>query len=300
MIGRLVLAVLFALCAGCSCSADPGNGGDGGSSRDATAQGLDASGLDAARPDAMRPDATASAEVCDRIDNDRNGIIDDIDVGGDGVCDCLSIATLGVRGNAGVGDVFESWLRARSTNGVVDLANGELTAEVLAPFQVIVAQNVSGGEYSDEEVAALDAWIRGGGGFMTLIGYADPSERTNANRMLASSGLSYGPDPVLYVGGSTAPVTTWHPHPVSEMVTRLGADNGYAVLGGGTLIAEEGGVPMLRAVELGQGRVLVWGDEWITFDSEWTGHPDYQVERFWLNALKWLSPPTECQVPILI
>ena len=65
-------------------------------------------------------------------------------------------------------------------------------------------------------------------------------------------------------------------------------------------VADEGGFTVLRAVELGAGHVIVFGDEWISFDSEWTGHPDYQVERFWLNALKWMSPPTECQVPILI
>ena len=45
-----------------------------------------------------------------------------------------------------------------------------------------------------------------------------------------------------------------------------------------------------RAPTLGKGHVFVWCDEWITFDSEWTQQPDYQVGRFWLNSLKWLSP----------
>ncbi len=31
---------------------------------------------------------------------------------------------------------------------------------------------------------------------------------------------------------------------------------------------------------------------------EWADTQDQQVEHFWLNLLKWLSPPTECQVPI--
>jgi hypothetical protein len=42
----------------------------------------------------------------------------------------------------------------------------------------------------------------------------------------------------------------------------------------------------------------VWGDEWITYDSEWQDVEDQQVELFWLNILKWLSPPMTCQVPI--
>jgi len=44
--------------------------------------------------------------------------------------------------------------------------------------------------------------------------------------------------------------------------------------------------------------VEVWGDEWITYNSEWIEHPDYQVERFWVNSIKWLSPINECQVPV--
>ncbi len=39
--------------------------------------------------DAFRVDTNPSPEVCDGIDNDGNGIIDDVDVGHDGVCDCL-------------------------------------------------------------------------------------------------------------------------------------------------------------------------------------------------------------------
>src|SRR5688572_27866135 len=139
---------------GCSCSNGTLSGNDSGttSGTDARAgDGSSISNIDAAPP---------SPEVCDPIDNDRNGIIDDVDVGGDGVCDCLSLATLGVRGTAGVGDVFEAWLRTRSSNGVVNLGAEELTAARLAPFQVIVAQDLRGRDYSDAEVAALDAWIR--------------------------------------------------------------------------------------------------------------------------------------------
>ena len=43
---------------------------------------------------------------------------------------------------------------------------------------------------------------------------------------------------------------------------------------------------------------MVWGDEWLTYDSEWTQHPEYQLELFWLNAIKWLTPAKDCQVAI--
>jgi hypothetical protein len=240
-------------------------------------------------------------EKCDGIDNDGNGVIDDVDVGHDGICDCLRIATLGARGTAGVGDVFASWLSSRSDTGATDLAGATLTASLLAGYQVVVVQDVHGigRDYSPDEVAALKAWVEGGGGVMTLIGYADTSERSNVNLLLASFGISYGPEPILAkTGGSTVPITEWTPHPLTLDVTKVGIDNGYPVNGGGTLIARGGGWDVARAATPGKGHVFVWGDEWITFDSEWKDHPDYQVERLWLNAIKWLTPTKECQVAL--
>ena len=87
-------------------------------------------------------------------------------------------------------------------------------------------------------------------------------------------------------------------HPVTAGVTQIGVDNGYPVAGSGTTIATEQGHDLLKAQEVGAGHVLMWGDEWITYDSEWTGHPEYQVEVFWINAIKWLTPAMDCQVPI--
>lgn len=127
-------------------------------------------------------------EVCDGVDNDGDGIIDNVDKNKDGVCDCLLIATLGVKGGSGQGDVLAAWLTARSDTGATDLADQTLTPELLAKFQVIVAQ--------------------------------------------------------------------------------------------------------------GKGHVFLWGDEWITYNSEWNDHPDYQVQLLWLNAIKWLTAAGECQVAI--
>ena len=156
-----------------------------------------------------------------------------------------------------------------------------------------------GREYSEDEVAALQGWIEAGGGFMTLIGYAGSEERANVNQLLVPTGIQYDSAPIL-AGSPTIPVTEWEPHPVSDMVTQVGVDNGYEVIGEGDVLARESGFVLLRAKDMGSGKVLVWGDEWITYDSEWTEHPEYQLERFWLNAIKWLTPATECQVPIII
>jgi hypothetical protein len=238
---------------------------------------------------------------CDGIDNDQNGIIDDVDIGKDGICDCLKIATLGLAGQWGDGDVFSKWLDDRSVLGATGLNDQLLTAALLDQFQVIVIQDVSkiGRSYAPAEVSALESWLRQGGGLMTLIGYGDASEIVNVNTLLAPLGASYGSQQILAKqGGSTVPISQWVPHPVTKGVSLLGVDNGYPVQGAGSPLASEQGFDVLRAAEIAQGKLLFWGDEWITYDSEWTGHPEYQVELFWLNAIKWLTPADQCQVPI--
>ena len=257
----------------------------------------------------------ASSEICDGIDNDGDGVIDNIDKDGDGVCDCLRIATLGYSGEWGTGDVFSQWLKGKSFQGATALEGTVLTADVLASFHVIVVQDVREGSpgtsgighgigrtYSADEIEALKQWVSKGGGLMTLTGYADSSELTNVNSLLAPFGLSYGTNSILFGGGGqTAAVTHWATHPLTEGVSKVGVDNGYPVLGGGTLIAWEPNVDesnVARAVPFELGHVFAWGDEWITYDSEWTQHTDYQVGRFWLNSLKWLPPGDFCQVAI--
>ena len=240
-------------------------------------------------------------EACDGVDNDSNGIIDDVDKNSDGVCDCLLIATLGVKGTSGQGDVFAAWLTTRSNNGATDLGDQILTPELLAKYQVIVAQNVSRNHaYSAEEAAALSAWVNQGGGFMTLIGYSPtPGEALNVNRLLAPFAMQYTDRQILpKIGRNTIPITMWNPHPIDTGVLQVGVDNGYPVEGMGTVIATGGGYDVGKVQVLGQGHVFVWGDEWVTYNSEWTGHPDYQVQLFWLNSIKWLTVAGECQIVI--
>jgi hypothetical protein len=242
-----------------------------------------------------------SEDTCDGIDNDNDGVIDDVDVGQDGICDCLRIATLGEPGRWGQGDIFSAWLDARSDNGAVHLHDAVLEAAELDKHQVIVVQDVSvlSRSYAQSEIDALRAWVEAGGGLMTLIGYDDPDEIPNVNSLLAPLGLSYGSQPILQKqGGSTIPVTGWVAHPTTQGVSRIGVDNGYPVQGGPQTVASEGGFDVAKAVEVGAGHVFVWGDEWITYDSEWSGHPEYQVELFWLNVIKWLTPVDQCQVAI--
>jgi hypothetical protein len=250
-------------------------------------------------------------ETCDGIDNDGNGIVDDVDAGGDGVCDCLNIATLGHIGPwSSGGNIFATWLNARSPQGAVSLGDQVITPELLAPFQIVVSLHVAteaingngrmvpaNHPYSDTEVAAFQGWVQAGGGVMTTIGYAgnEAAEVVNVNRLLASVGMGYSTTRL----GLDDFVQQWDPHPVTEGVRNINTDNGVEPEGSGMTVAHgTNNQVALQVIQAGGGRVVVWGDEWITYDSEWEDVRDQQVELFWLNILKWLSPPNECQVPI--
>lgn len=240
--------------------------------------------------------------TCDGKDDDLNGVIDDVDAAGDGVCDCLAIATLGLHGEWGEGDVFTGWLSERSTTPVVALADAELTADLLEPFQVLVIEDVSamhneGLSFSAAEAQVLWDWVRQGGGLMTLIGYSDAGEINNVNALLGAFSLAYDSTQVVQGEGAAVSIEEFFEHPVSKGVTQVGADNGYPTSGQGTTVAAQDGYDMGKAVVIGDGHVLVWGDEWVTYEDEWRGDTTYQVERFWLNTLDWLARANECHVP---
>ena len=135
---------------------------------------------------------------------------------------------------------------------------------------------------------------------MTTIGYADyPQEVDNINRLLSPYDMSYDSRPVLQKqGNQTRPITVWQTHPTTDGISAVGVDNGYEVMGSRTFIAEEQNISMAEVYTAGNGNIFVWGDEWICYDSEWQNLSDYQVERFWLNIIKWLTPEDECQVSI--
>src|SRR6476661_8641828 len=82
------------------------NAGGGGRSGSGAAAASGSSGGAAARGGSAARGGTtgsgggsgAAREVCDGKDNDGNGVTDDVDAQGDGVCDCLNIATIGEIG----------------------------------------------------------------------------------------------------------------------------------------------------------------------------------------------------------
>jgi hypothetical protein len=94
-------------------------------------------------------------------------------------------------------------------------------------------------------------------------------------------------------------IKSWVAHPVTQGVTNIFTQNGIEDNGEGTILAHDSANRVaLQVIEHGAGHAIMWADEWITYDNLWQDVQDQQVERLWLNMLKWLSPPKECQVPI--
>ncbi len=246
-------------------------------------------------------------ETCDGKDNDGNGLIDDVDVGGDGICDCLNIGTIGTIGPWSTGgDIFKTWLKARSPIGVVSLGDGVLTKEKLAGLDVIVVLRTDTAALQDDpphhafsaaEVKVFSDWVKAGGGVMTTIGYNsdETAEVVNVNTLLA-------PFAVGYVNNDNVQglVDKWEKHPIAEGILKINTDNGVPIKpSDATLVATTpNGVTAMVTKTVASGRVIVWADEWITYDSEWQDTADQQVERLWLNIFKWLTPGKRCQVPV--
>jgi hypothetical protein len=247
-----------------------------------------------------------NGERCDGRDNDDNGRIDDADVENDGVCDCLKLASIGRPGAYGEGDLqFRTWPNAMAQNHVVSLEGAELTDKLLADIDVLIVLNVStvadvAGErphhaFTDQEVESLARWVRAGGGVFTTSGYSGEvdTEVVNVNKLLAPFKLAYSPSKY----GLNGIVADWTKHPVTDGVQRVYIEVGAQPDGTEALTLAKDATEhvALQVPTDAAAKVIVWGDEWITYASQWQAESNQQVERFWVNAITWLSRDSSCQ-----
>ena len=168
---------------------------------------------------------------------------------------------------------------------------------MLAPYQVIIVQDVSHNHaYSADEVKALEDWVDHGGGLMTLAGYSlATTEVDNVNRLLAPFSMSYLTHHILakgsrchHCGGhDVEPTPNWPAALPGAWCWLPVTGNGIAT-GGGYRARDGCNWPCLRVVGIVR----------ITYNSEWDSHPDYQVQTFWVNAVKWLTAAAQCEVSI--
>ncbi len=268
--------------------------GCGGKSKTAKTPDADSTldGAVDATADANACEPTAATELsCNQIDDDCDGIVDNVDVGEDGINDCLRIGILGSAGTFGSSN-FTAWLNSKGT--VVTRISGDdadnITAAILANYDVIILDALTR-TYNESEGQALYDFVEAGGGVMSMTGYgASTPDWDNPNSLLAKFGLAY--DGSLYSG----PVTMFdESHPIVAGLTSVTFSGGRIITeienvtaGTNTTVATLAAGDVGVVQELGAGRVFVWGDEWIEFDSEWSSMP--QIPLFWANILGWLAP----------
>ena len=246
---------------------------------------------DAANPDAMSGDGAcvSTPETCNKLDDDCNGLVDDIDIAADGINDCRRIAILGTAGVFGSSD-FVAWLTGNGVNVVRihTTLTASITPFLLAQYEVLLLDRLTHA-YSAGEAALLTEWVEAGGGLISLTGYTGgPSDLINPGSLLAPLGVEYI-NPLL-----NQDVVDFVPHVTTSSLARVTFSGGFRVArtplvgtATATYIASLATGPVGIAVERGEGRAFVWGDEWVTFDSEWRNGPD--IRRFWINVLGWVE-----------
>ena len=249
---------------------------------------VDAGSMDASATDSGCVPVSGTEMTCDDIDDDCNGLVDDIDVGGDGIYDCLRIALIGNAGSHGSSN-FNAWLTMQGT--VVDRlgtsAADPFETATIASYDVVILDQLVR-DYTPDEAAVLAAFVEGGGGVMSMSGYTGGAGDFRANTLYLGIGLEY------IAGLRNGPVTTFHVHPTTSGLTSVSFLGGFRINevtgvtgGANTVVAELADGPAAMAQERGAGRVFVWGDEWVQFDSEWSSMPE--IQQFWVNVLGWLS-----------
>ena len=244
------------------------------------------------------PDCTPVTETCNDLDDDCNGIVDDVDVGGDGICDCLNIAIFGNKG-ANPSAQFEAWLEAQGTQvDRIQTDNTPLSKAILDKYDIVILDWLVR-NYTPQEAALVADWVGTGGGLMSLTGHVNNNTVVDRpNSIIKPMGLSYNASKGFFSG----PVTQWlKPHPITDGITSVSFYGGLYIdivddgLGVNTVIGTLPQGPVAVAQERKAGKLFIFGDEWIEFDSEWQQIP--QIKKFWANVLGWLSPQNFCTIP---
>jgi hypothetical protein len=295
---------------------DSDSGSDGESDSDADSESdSDADGesdSDADSEDSIPPSCVPTPETCDMVDNNCDGIIDNLDGDGDGICDCLNIGILGGSGFAPTAN-FETWLQDRGTVVTrTSLADNPdiVTPDFLKGYDVLLVDRIER-ELSSTEQAAVDDFVKQRGrGVITLIGYnfdsGDPApERARANTVLSPFGLAYAGE-YVHSGDNENVIPEFNQtHPISEGISDVNFHGGITP----AVVKEMGNTDVFATVPSGiaglahqtaadGGRVVVWGDEWLTFDSDWSGYD--HVDELWARMLGWVQPRDFCKVEIVV
>jgi hypothetical protein len=215
--------------------------------------------------------------------------------GGSAPYGCRRIGIMGAPG-ANPSSNFQAWLEMQGaivTRFHATAATAPtLHREELEVYDLVIVDYLQRDYTMDESMTVAD-WVRAGGGLFVMTGHSG-SVGTVHNTLLAALGPSYDVAHGLLNGPATllpSPITSDGSGGTLPPVTFAG---GFAVIVPPALMPDLApfatiGSDVVGVVgPFGMGRLVVFGDEWIEFDSEWSTMPP--IIALWTNSVRWLAP----------
>ena len=208
---------------------------------------------------------------------------------------CRRVGIIGAPGSNGSSD-FQTWLETQgaiATRIHADAATPmPLRRTELDTFDLVIIDYLRR-PYTAEESQILEDWVRDGGGLVAMTGHDNTNVSDLHNSLLAALGPSY--DTTRLLSGLATLLT----HPTTEaadgsVLPAVTFAGGRDVVVPADLTATLTPMAMLGedvvgvAGPMGEGHVLIFGDEWIEFDSEWRTMP--AIPRLWQNMVQWVAP----------
>ena len=191
---------------------------------------------------------------------------------------------------------------------------GLLTDEALAPYDVLVLPHPSDPQWerttwlgspvlTEDEIAAIERFVRGGGGLIVLGECDQEKYGNNLNELLGRFGVRILTTTVQDLHNHNG-VATWVladlvPHPVLATEDVLAGVAGACFYRAGVIeaadaqvlartsrTADPAGLPLAVTVEPGDGRVAVFADSDLFGDDSIA---DYQHADLWANTVAWVA-----------
>jgi len=194
----------------------------------------------------------------------------------------------------------EPFVRFLKTRGYTLLAHkGIVTAESLADVDVLLMEvGLQTTKYSDDEVAAIEAYFRRGGVIvMSGNGWAfvhygkGPSREYPPNRFTPFTGIFVKAE---YAWGAERMTD----HPIGEGVKRFdyanAATSPLKLSGEAKPLAYDHHNRVVMAVTETEGKAVYLGHEWVYREAAWKTS---DVERLLSNLVDWAAPPVVAATP---
>ncbi len=219
--------------------------------------------------------------------------------GGDGGTTLYGCRRIGIMGAPGAlaSSNFQAWLEMQGaivTRFHTTAAATVLHIEELNTFDLVIIDWLQR-DYTMAEADVLTTWVNAGGGLIAMTGH---DSGATADRQISLL-MTLGPNYDLAFGPINGPAMLL-PHPTTLDVDGVSTLPPVTFNGGLRVtipasmtstflpMAMIGSNVVGAAGPIGMGHALLFGDEWIEFDSEWSTMT--AIPRFWRNSVQWTSP----------